>query len=79
MLHLIATPVRIRAIHYAAALGLRNGAWKAFSTPESIRGQQGHVHILPGCSGDLVVAAKHAHGMRPFSSNVSLVDLTSAV
>ena len=77
MLHLIATPVRIRAAQYAAALGIRNGDWKAYSTPASLRGQQGHVHILPGCSDELVVAAKHAHGMRPFNANTAFVDLTS--
>ena len=77
MLHIIATPIRIRAAQYAAAMGIKNGAWKAYSTPESLQGLRGHVHILPGCSGELIGAAKRAHDLRGFDSKTMLVDLTS--
>ena len=76
MLHIIATPIRIRAAQYAAAMCIKNGAWKAYSTPESLRGVRGHVHILPGCSDELYAAARRAYDMCGHSAKVSLVDLT---
>ena len=76
-MHLIVTPVRIRAAQYAAALGIRNGDWVAYSTPAAIRGKQGSVHILPGASDDMAAAAKRAHDLRPFNSGTAFVDLRS--